>query len=295
MDDQQWDRPEAPADLMARLGNKTRAARKSRQLSRRALSELSGVSQRYLAQLEAGSGNMSIALLDKVATALGCDLAWLVSKQESPQWAENSLEMRYHRLPDKLRCQIDTILEQASMPQGRGQRIALIGLRGAGKSTLGRIIAAQTGVEFVEINDFIRQKAGMSLSELMELYGPEEYRKMEFQLLQDICAEKTEVILALSGGIVEDSKSVQLLNKACHTVWLKAAPEDYMARVRAQGDDRPMSGQPEAMQILRSILERRQAAYGNADYQIETSGKNVGESSRELLALIQPLLNAAAS
>ncbi len=118
MDDQQWDRPEAPADLMARLGNKTRTARQSRQLSRRALSELSGVSQRYLAQLEAGSGNMSIALLDKVATALGCDLAWLVSKQESPQWAEDSLEMRYHRLPDKLRCQIDTILEQASTPQG---------------------------------------------------------------------------------------------------------------------------------------------------------------------------------
>ena len=293
MDDLQWDKPEASADLMARLGKKTRAARQARQLSRRALSELSGVSQRYLAQLEAGTGNMSIALLDKVAMALGCDLAWLVSKQESPQWAEDSLEMRYHRLPAELRSQIDQILERGNLPLGRARRIALIGLRGAGKSTLGRIIAAQTGVEFVEINDLIRQKAGMSLSELMELYGPEEYRKMEFQLLQGICAEKSEVILALSGGIVEDSKSLQLLKEACYTVWLKAAPEDYMARVRAQGDDRPMSGHPEAMQILRGLLEKRSAAYGTADFQIETSGKNVGESSRELLALLQPLLNAA--
>lgn len=293
MDDQQWDRPEASTDLMARLGSKTRAARQARQLSRRALSELSGVSQRYLAQLEAGTGNMSIALLDKVATALGCDLAWLVSKQESPQWAEGSVEARYHRLPADLRVQIDLILDQGSTARGRARRIALIGLRGAGKSTLGRIIAAQTGVEFVEINDLIRQKAGMSLSELMELYGPEEYRKMEFQLLQDICAEKSEVILALSGGIVEDSKSLQLLNEACYTIWLKAAPEDYMARVRAQGDDRPMTGHPEAMQILHSLLEKRAAAYGAADFQIETSGKNVGESSRELLTLIQQLLNAA--
>ena len=293
MDDQHWDRPETSTDLMARLGNKTRAARQARQLSRRALSELSGVSQRYLAQLEAGTGNMSIALLDKVATALGCDLAWLVSKQESPQWAEDSVEARYHRLPADLRVQIDHILDQGSTARGRARRIALIGLRGAGKSTLGRIIAAQTGVEFVEINDLIRQKAGMSLSELMELYGPEEYRKMEFQLLQAICAEKSEVILALSGGIVEDSKSLQLLNEACYTIWLKAAPEDYMARVRAQGDDRPMTGHPEAMQILRSLLEKRAAAYGAADFQIETSGKNVGESSRELLTLIQQLLNAA--
>ena len=275
-----------PAEaLLERLGRNVRAARNARKIPRRALSEASGVSPRYLAQLEAGQGNISIALLNRVARALGTTIFDLLGDASS---AEEARLLRLYRAADPAtRDSVTYRLEQAASLPDRAQRICLIGLRGAGKSTLGARVGARLGLSFVELNKDLEDHAGMPVSEIMALYGPEGYRRLEAEAVRRISARKDRLILAVAGGIVSDPDTYATLIARFHTIWVRTSPEEHMARVRAQGDMRPMEGQPEAMARLRDLLSAREAEYGRAEAQLDTAGQSPEASEAELLALIE--------
>ena len=168
----------------------------------------------------------------------------------------------------------------------RANRICLIGLRGAGKSTLGRMAGAALDLPFVELNREIEAHGGMEIAEIMGLYGPEGYRTLEAEALERIIATHDRMILAVAGGIVAEPRTYQTLLTRFHTIWLKAAPDEHMQRVRAQGDERPMAGNPEAMTQLRSLLTSREMLYDRAQARLDTSGQTRETSLKHLLALI---------
>ena len=243
------------------LGQRVRAARARRGLSRKLLARAAGVSERYLAQLEAGQGNISILLLRHVADALGLTLEALVC-------AEEDALTRNGR-----RC------NQPARPL----RLALVGLRGAGKSTLGRLLAADLGTPFIELNDEIAKMSGLGVPEIFHLYGPEGYRRFERRCLDRAIGSHDSVVLATAGGIVADAATYDALLGAFFTIWLRATPEEHMARVRAQGDLRPMAGNGEAMKELKRLLKSRKPLYRRADRALDTSGRSI-ETCRVSLA-----------
>jgi len=245
------------SQFLAGVGNRVRKERRAAKLSRRALSESSGVSERYLAQLETGSGNISLTILYRIAIAL----------EKEPQW----------------------FLLATETNSRKAQRICLLGLRGAGKSTLGRYIAEQLSYKFIELNHAIESHSGMAISELMALYGQEGYRKLEGQAIRAIIESNSKVILAAAGGVVSEAETLDAVLSSFHTVWLKASPEEHMQRVRDQGDVRPMAGNPRAMEDLKSILTNREALYARADIMVDTSGKPLEDSQSELLSMVKRL------
>jgi XRE family aerobic/anaerobic benzoate catabolism transcriptional regulator len=257
--------------LLASVGERVRSARARMGLPRRVLAERSGVSQRYLAQLESGQGNISIGLLLRVADALDFRIEWLVA--EDDPWTSDVV-MISSLLRSATRAQRERVLEILD-PENpglrRASRIAFIGLRGAGKSTLGRLAAARLGLSFKELNEDIAEASGMPAGEVMALYGPEGYRHLERQSLERVVATYDQVILAVAGGIVSQPETYNYLLRNFHTIWLKAEPEEHMARVRGQGDERPMAGNPDAMAELRNILTAREALYARAEVHINTS------------------------
>lgn len=271
------------ADLQARVGQRIRIAREGQGIPRRVLSETSGVSQRYLAQLETGEGNISIALLLRVAGALGLTLEQVVSDQvaDAPDVAG-----LFNRASPEMQQQVLDLLKTVSGPAERAGRIALIGLRGAGKTTLGSLAAKKLGMEFVELNIVIEEQSGMPVGEVMELYGQEGYRRLEAQALQHVIDTRDQLILAVSGGIVAEPETYAQCLSHFHTVWLRATPDEHMARVRNQGDTRPMAGNPEAMDQLKRILSDREGDYSKASTQMNTSGVSVIEAADNLAALI---------
>jgi len=273
--------------LMSRVGERVRKARETRGIPRRVLSEISGVSPRYLAQLEAGEGNISIALLQRVAFALDHRIEWLVG--EDDPWTSETLRVAdlYRQASRERRRKVMEILSPEPAETGRAHRICLVGLRGAGKSTLGAMAGDQLGVPFLELNRDIEEQSGMPVNEVMALYGQEGYRKLEAQAVSRVIATYDTLILAVAGGIVAEPETYRALLSGFHTIWIKASAQEHMARVRAQGDMRPMSGNPEAMEQLRSILTSREALYGRALAQLETSGKSVEASAAELVDLIR--------
>lgn len=258
-------------DLLSSVGERVRSVRARMGLSRRVLAERSGVSQRYLAQLESGQGNISIGLLLRVADALDFRIEWLVA--EDDPWTSDVVLMT-SLLRSATRAQRDRVLEILD-PENpglrRAGRIAFIGLRGAGKSTLGRLAAHQLGLPFKELNEDIAEAGGMPAGEVMALYGPEGYRHLEWQSLERIVATYDRLVLAVAGGIVSQPETYNYLLRSFHTIWLKAEPEEHMARVRGQGDERPMAGNPNALIELRSILTAREALYARAEVHINTS------------------------
>lgn len=257
------------------LGHRVQYARKTARKSRKALSQATGISERYLAQLEGGTGNISIVLLNKIAEALELPLAQLVTD-------EDPLVSKLATATPEQRDQV----AKALMPNQRhGGRIALIGLRGAGKTTLGALAAKRLGLPFYELNDQIAQTAGISVTEVFALYGQEGYRELESQALERM-AMAGPLILAVAGGIVSEPQTFQRLLNRFRTVWLKAQPEEHMQRVRDQGDERPMADNPGAMGELRRILTAREALYTRADIAIDTAGRTVRESLDDLLAAI---------
>lgn len=277
----------AASALIARVGERVRAARERKGLSRRVLSEKSGVSQRYLAQLETAGGNISIGLLVRVAMALDFRIEWLVG--EDDPWTSETL-----RLADMLRSAtaeqrraVRALLSPEPAGHRRAQRVALIGLRGAGKSSLGARMGTEFGVPFVELNAEIEAQSGMPVSEVLAFYGQEGYRKLEAQALGRVIATHEAAILAVAGGIVAEPETYNLLLERFHTIWLRARPEDHMARVRAQGDERPMAGNPAAMEDLRSILTSREALYRRAEAALETSERGFEATAEALAALIR--------
>lgn len=283
--------PDAPAEaavraLIARVGERVRKARELKGIPRRVLSDISGVSPRYLALLEAGEGNISIGLLQRVATALDHRIEWLVG--EDDPWTSEALQVAdlWRRAPAETRARVLEVLGPRPEADLRRRRIALIGLRGAGKSTLGAKAGAELGIPFVELNREIEDQAGMAATEVMALYGQEGYRRLEAQALGRVIATHDTMILAVAGGIVAEPDTYKTLLAHFHTVWLRASAEEHMARVRAQGDHRPMAGNPEAMEHLRFILTSRESLYDQARARLDTTGRSVDAALAELLALI---------
>lgn len=276
--------------FIARVGKRVRQTREQKGMSRRALSESSGVSQRYLAQLESGSGNISIALLFKVAAAFGRTPDWFLGEDDPWDAEQFELATMLRSASADQKHQILNILNSAGESDDKQSRVCLIGLRGAGKSSLGQILAKQLGFGFQELNDHVEQVSGLAVSEIMALYGQEGYRKLELQGLETVISNNRSVVLAVGGGIVSEPETFSLLLKNFHTIWLKAAPEDHMQRVREQGDERPMAGNPKAMSDLKSILTSRLALYSRANLSVDTSGRALEESAIDLFAAVRGLL-----
>jgi len=271
------------------LGERVRAARARKGISRRVLSEISGVSPRYLAQLESGKGNISIALLLKISAALDFNIEWLVAEEDP--WQSETAMLRYMltRATREQRHQVLDLLESGSRHNDRAGRIALIGLRGAGKSTLGRMAAAELGLPFVELDHEIEQTSGMPVNEVFSLYGQDAYRRLERQALERIVATHENLILAVAGGIVSEPETYTYFLRHYCAIWIKASPEEHMARVRGQGDDRPMIGNPDAMNDLRRILSSRETLYRRAEAEVDTQGRTLDDSLKSLLYAIKSL------
>ena len=281
------DDPDDQADQLIRLvGTRVRACRKDKGLSQRALSERSGVSSRYIAQLEAGAGNISIGLLQKVASALGISVEVLVAAESAQGVEEARIATLYRQASTATRARVLDVLEPERHRREQAQRVCLIGLRGAGKSTLGPLVAQDIGMPFIELNAEVERSAGIPTSEIFALYGEEGYRQLEAETLSQIIAGNNRVILAVAGGIVSEAKTFEKVITAFHTVWIRAKPEEHMDRVRAQGDMRPMAGNPQAMTQLRQILETREKQYARAELQLDTSGKTVEASRAEMRELL---------
>ena len=287
------DRAEAGRDpFLAALGERVRTLRARRGLTRKAMSLAAEVSERHLANLEQGVGNASILVLRQVARALDCTLAELLGDETtaSPEWLllRDLLAGRSEAELQRARNALAPMFGMAAVADAsRRRRIALIGLRGAGKSTLGRMLADDLQVGFVELNREIERVAGCSVMEIHSLYGPGAYRRYERRALEGVLERDAEAVIATPGGIVSEPATFGLLLSQCFTVWLQASPEEHMQRVVLQGDLRPMAGRagsPEAMDDLRRILLGRAAFYGKADLQVDTSGRSIGEAFEPLRA-----------
>ncbi len=272
--------------MIARLATRVRAAREALGLPRRELSERSGVSPRYLAQLEAGEGNISVILLDRVAAALNVRIEDLLS--ETPPMAGDVARVArlYQVAPAQVQGRVRALLAPQNPVALRAQRICLVGLRGAGKSTLGRMAADKLKVPFIELNHEVEAEAGMPLSEVMALYGHDGYRALEAEAVARIVDKHDKLILAVAGGIVGDDAAFDIVLERFHTVWVRTSPGEHMARVRAQGDLRPMEGNPAAMEQLKALLDQRTPSYERALAQVDTAAKPVSTSLNDLLAII---------
>lgn len=270
-------------EFLCSLGRRVREAREQRGLARKALARDANVSERYLAQLETGEGNASVVLLRRLAVALGVRIVDLLDP--GTDVAEQRMLRRFlDSLPaERLREVLQRLTTEFGQDAAvRRKRITLIGLRGAGKSTLGQELAKSLRRPFIELDQEIEREAGISLSEVFLLYGQAGYRRIERRCLERIIHSQDEIVLSVGGGIVSEPETYNLLLLNCYTVWVKARPEEHMARVVAQGDTRPMAGHAEAMDDLRNILSAREPLYSKADTTLDTSGRSVEDSLAEL-------------
>jgi XRE family aerobic/anaerobic benzoate catabolism transcriptional regulator len=279
-------------EFLAELGRRVRHMRALRGMSRKVLARVSGISERYIAQLESGEGNVSIKLLRRVVAAMGTRVEDLVMDDAAPpDWPiirdllRNASDTQIARARAIL-SGIAPAVAVAAAPAG--DRVALIGLRGAGKSTLGRLAAERLGWAFVELNHEIERAHGLSLGEIIALYGQDGLRRREQAMLREVAARPGAMIVATGGGIVAEPITFDLLLASFVTVWLKAAPEQHMARVRQQGDLRPMADDPTAMQELRAILASRDPLYARAQVTLDTSRLSVEVAAEKLVAAIAP-------
>ncbi|MBL8316684.1 MAG: helix-turn-helix transcriptional regulator [Rubrivivax sp.] len=263
--------------FLVTLGERVRALRARRGMTRKAVAVAADVSERHLANLEYGIGNASILVLLQVAGALRCSLAELLGDvtTSSPEWLllRELLEHRDEGTLRRVREAVGTMLGTGGGNLARSTRVALIGLRGAGKSTLGQLLADDLGYPFVELSREIEKFAGCSISEIQGLYGQNAYRRYERRALEEAIQIYPEAVIATPGGIVSDPATFNQLLAHCTTVWLKASPEDHMRRVTAQGDLRPMAASREAMDDLKGILAGRAAFYSKADFTVDTSAQ----------------------
>lgn len=272
--------------LIRQVGDSVRDCRKSRRMSRRELSERSGVSPRYLVKLESGDGNISIGLLKKIALALEVPIEQFLMDTE-PRCRESRRVMDLYRDANAAtRERVRQILESGPMHARQSRRLCLIGLRGAGKSTLGARIAKSFDAPFVELNNEIERHTDMPISEIIALYGQEGFRQIEAKTLSEIIERHERAVVAVAGGIVSNEDTFFNLLSRFHTVWIKTTANEHMDRVRAQGDLRPMQGNPQAMSQLQQILRSREVFYSQAEHVLDTSGKSVEKSLAELSDLI---------
>ena len=276
------DQPVSAKDpFLTALGERTRALRARRGLTRKGLAKAAQVSERHVANVEMGVGNASVQFLRQLAQALSCSLAELVGDEttNSPEWLMIREILRGRSEDDLMRSRaaLAALFGAPASEGARRQRIALVGLRGAGKSTLGRALAEREKLPFIELNRSIEALAGCTLPEIHSLYGPAAYRRYERRALEEAIRQHPRAVIATPGGIVSDPATFNLLLAHCYTVWIRATPEEHMGRVLAQGDTRPMSGNrgnAEAMNDLRRILDSRAAFYSKADAVFDTSDMN---------------------
>jgi XRE family transcriptional regulator, aerobic/anaerobic benzoate catabolism transcriptional regulator len=279
------------------LGSRVRDLRNRRGMTRKTLARESDVSERHLAQLESGEGNISILLLRRVAAVLSVSLEELFAPQhqngrqdEQQHASQKQTLLRFiERLPShRLEEAAARLLRDFGPEQNlRLARIALIGLRGAGKSTLGSKLAAERSVPFIELDHEIEKETGMPLAEIFSLYGQSGYRAIEKRTLERVLGERDSAVISVGGGIVSEKETYDYLLTHCYTIWLKAQPEEHMSRVIAQGDFRAMAGSDRAMEDLRRILESREPLYRKADTCVDTSGDSVDVSFTKLSAALQ--------
>ncbi|MBT0963817.1 helix-turn-helix transcriptional regulator [Denitromonas iodatirespirans] len=276
------------AEFLKALGARVRELRERRGMTRKLVAREAQVSERHLAHLETGDGNVSIVLLRHIAQALGVSLVELLTSEVEDSVERRLIRRFLERLPQhRLEEVIFRLMRDFGHDEAvRRKRVALLGLRGAGKSTLGAMLAAELGVPFIELDKVIVSDTGMPISEIFSLYGQAGYRRIEKQTLERVMRDHTEGVISVGGGIVARPDTYDFLLSSCFTVWVKAQPEEHMARVIAQGDMRPMAGNDEAMEDLRRILEAREPLYSRADHTIDTSGETVDMSFSRLKQLV---------
>ena len=279
------------ATFLRAFGERIRGERARRGMSRKLLAHHARISERYLTQLESGKGNVSILLLRQIAAALNLPLARLV--EDAPPSPEMTLVQQFlSRLsPSQLTAAYESLTSRFAADAGpsRVRRIALVGLRGAGKTTLGASLGKEMEVPFFELDREIERLSGTSLGAVIELYGQTAYRRYELQALQELLATTPQFVLATGGSIVSEAATYELLLRSCLTIWVRTTPEEHMRRVVEQGDLRPMGESKQAMTDLRRILEERSELYGRADLTIDTTGIAPRKSVQTLLAQISEL------
>ena len=287
------DSPDAESRFLEQLGQRVRNMRALRGMSRKVLAKVSGISERYIAQLESGKGNVSIVLLRRVSDAMGAHLEDLLpSADPTPDW-QMFRDLLRKATPAQI-AQAKDLLAGGSATAPRRVPfcgIALIGLRGAGKSTLGKILAKKVGWSFVELNKEVEQQNGLSVAEIIALYGQEGFRRMEQAALQQLLARNELMVLATGGGIVSEPLTFDQILSSFYTIWLKAEPEEHMARVRGQGDLRPMADDRSAMAELRNILVSREPLYARASAVVDTAGLSVHDAAARLVEAVSPVLH----
>lgn len=273
----------SPSDegaFLATVGGRVRELRARRGMTRRILAKDSGVSERYLAQLEGGQGNASLSILRRLARALDVPLEALVADAPEPAIElTQAIEVLRRLEPEQLteaRALLLRTFGDASAAERNG-RIALIGLRGAGKTTLGAALAERLGVPFIELDREIELASGVALATIFDFYGQAGFRRLERRCLERVIEEHPRFVLATGGSLVSEAATFERLLETCWTVWLQASPAEHMGRVVAQGDMRPMAGNRESMRDLQRI---------SADATVETSGKPVGQSLEALVAAV---------
>ncbi len=273
----------------ADVGRMVRLGRAKRGISRRKLAADSGISERYLAQIEGGQGNPSVNVLKSIADAISVPVFELLPRAGLANSAlEQVIDILTRLPPAELPAIAAAIQERRGAAADRARRIALVGLRGAGKSTLGRKLAEYLGVPFLELNRVIEQTYGASAAMLIELSGLATFRKYEHECLQRVIANHDAAVIATAGGIVSNPQTYELLLRRTHAIWIKALPEEHMARVIAQGDFRPMADNREAMGDLVAILDARSADYARAESELDTSGSTAENSLADLVRLVSP-------
>ena len=287
--------PDSETGFLEQLGQRVRTMRALHGMSRKVLAKVSGISERYIAQLESGKGNVSIVLLRRVSDAMGAHLEDLIPANEpAPDWpvirdlVRKATANQIAQAKDILSGQANgaTALRRTSFAG-----IALIGLRGAGKSTLGKMLARKIGWSFVELNKEIEAQNGLSVAEIIALYGQEGFRRMEQAALGQLLARKELMVLATGGGIVSEPLTFDLILSSFYTIWLKAEPEEHMARVRGQGDLHPMADDRSAMAELRTILLSREPLYARASAVVDTAGLTVDAAAARLIDAVAPVLH----
>jgi XRE family transcriptional regulator, aerobic/anaerobic benzoate catabolism transcriptional regulator len=286
------DNDDPESGFLEQLGQRVRTMRALRGMSRKVLAKVSGISERYIAQLEGGKGNVSIVLLRRVAGAMGAHLEDLIPTDEpAPDWAVIRDLLR-KASPGQIAQAKDILAGGSATAPHRSSfsGIALIGLRGAGKTTLGRMLAKKIGWSFVELNKEIEAQNGLSVAEIIALYGQEGFRRMEQAALTQLLARKELMVLATGGGIVSEPLTFDLILSSFYTIWLKAEPEEHMARVRRQGDLRPMADDRSAMAELRNILVSREPLYARASAVVDTAGLSVDAAAARLIEQVRPVL-----
>jgi XRE family aerobic/anaerobic benzoate catabolism transcriptional regulator len=280
--------------FLVALGERVRALRSRRGMTRKAVALAADVSERHLANLEYGVGNASILVLLQVAQALQCSLAELTGDvtTSSPEWLliRELLDGQSETTLRRVRVAVGELLGTGGTPAARSPRVALIGLRGGGKSTLGKRLAEDLGFPFIELSGEIEKFAGCTVAEIQALYGQNAYRRYERRALEETIQIYSECVIAVPGGLVSDPATFNQLLSHCTTVWLRATPEDHMKRVVAQGDLRPMAASKEAMEDLKGILAGRSAFYSKADFSLDTSAQPLEPTFQALRQMVRDAL-----